>query len=234
MGKRKRMKTCIYIDGFNLYYSRLKGTPFKWLDIVSLFCDQILSAQDPSAEVVAVKFFTAPIKASYARHGEASEHAQTQNHRALLAKHPSLVQIIKGFHVFEPTSLPLHEEGVAASKDKAARVWLIEEKQSDVNIALHAYRDAVRGTCGQILVCCNDSDMEPALRMIRADAPGVIIGLVMPLAENSKNAGKFPNKRLTELAHWVRHYIRDDELTKSQLADNIQTRKRPASKPPHW
>lgn len=54
------MKTCIYIDGFNLYYSRLKGTPFKWLDIASLFRDQILSAQDPSNEVVAVKFFTAP------------------------------------------------------------------------------------------------------------------------------------------------------------------------------
>jgi hypothetical protein len=48
-------KTIIYIDGYNLYYSRLKNTPFKWLDVVALFRDQILMPQDPTAEVVAVK-----------------------------------------------------------------------------------------------------------------------------------------------------------------------------------
>jgi hypothetical protein len=57
-------KTSIYIDGYNLYYSRLKGTPFKWLDVVSLFRDQILPPQDPHADVVAVKYFTSPVKAS--------------------------------------------------------------------------------------------------------------------------------------------------------------------------
>lgn len=31
------MLTTIYIDGFNLYYGALKGTPYKWLDIVKLF-----------------------------------------------------------------------------------------------------------------------------------------------------------------------------------------------------
>jgi hypothetical protein len=31
------MSTAIaYIDGFNLYYGALKGTPYKWLDIVAL------------------------------------------------------------------------------------------------------------------------------------------------------------------------------------------------------
>ena len=228
------MKTCIYIDGFNLYYSRLKGTRFKWLDIVALFRDQILPVQSPGAEVVAVKFFTAPVKASYARHGQASEYAQTQYHRALTAKHGDLIQIVNGFHVFEPSSLPLHEEGVSASKGRVARVWRIEEKQTDVNLALHAYRDAVRGACQQVVVCCNDSDLEPALRMIREDAPEVLLGLVMPLPENAKTIGRHPNKRLTELAHWVRHAIRDDELAKSQLADNVPTKKKPASKPLHW
>jgi hypothetical protein len=62
-------RTIIYIDGYNLYYSRLKNTPFKWLDVVALFRDQLLKTQDPTTEVVAVKYFTAPVKASYARHG---------------------------------------------------------------------------------------------------------------------------------------------------------------------
>ncbi len=31
------MKTNIYIDGLNLYYRAVQGTPHKWLNIVKLF-----------------------------------------------------------------------------------------------------------------------------------------------------------------------------------------------------
>ena len=27
------MKVIVYIDGFNLFYGMLKGTPYKWLDL---------------------------------------------------------------------------------------------------------------------------------------------------------------------------------------------------------
>ena len=162
-------KTCIYIDGYNLYYSRLKGTPYKWLDIVALSRDQIVLPQDPRSKVVAIKFFTSPVKASYAKHAQASEHAQTQYHHALLAKHPELIHIIKGFHIFEPTALPTFTSGVAPTKSVVSQVWMIDEKQTDVNIALHAYRDAARGLCDQVVICSNDSDLETALRMIRED-----------------------------------------------------------------
>ena len=30
------MRTRVYVDGFNLYYRALKGTPFKWLNPVEL------------------------------------------------------------------------------------------------------------------------------------------------------------------------------------------------------
>jgi len=227
-------KTIIYIDGYNLYYSRLKGTQYKWLDIAILFRDLILKQQDPSAEVVAIKYFTAPVKASYARHGQASEHAQTQYFRALQSKYPGLLQIIKGFHIFQPTSLPMYEDAKSPNKDAMHPVWMIEEKQTDVNIALHAYRDAARSDCTQIVICSNDSDLEPALQFIRDDIPGATIGLVMPLREDSQESGKVPNKRLTKLAHWVRHCIKDGELLSAQLPPNVPTRKKPASKPMHW
>jgi hypothetical protein len=29
-------KTNVYVDGFNLYYGCLKGSPYKWLDIQKL------------------------------------------------------------------------------------------------------------------------------------------------------------------------------------------------------
>jgi uncharacterized LabA/DUF88 family protein len=227
-------KTCIYIDGYNLYYSRLKGTKFKWLDLAALFRDCILQQQDPNANVVAIKYFTAPVKASYARHGKDSEQAQTQYLRALIAKYPGLIEVINGFHIFQPTALPSFDQDAPASKSNFSQVWMIEEKQTDVNIALHAYRDVVQGTCDQVVICSNDSDLEPALRMIRQDYPAVTVGLVMPLRPTAKDDGKVPNKRLTPLAHWVRHYVQDEELEKSQLPQNVQTKKKPASKPAHW
>ena len=227
-------KTHIYIDGYNLYYSRLKGTAHKWLDLVALFRDQIVLQQDPKAQVLKVKFFTAPVKASYARHGQASEHAQTQYHRALLAKYPDLIEIINGFHIFQPTALPAYEDGVMPTKSRTAKVWMIEEKQTDVNMALHAYRDVARGVCEQVVICSNDSALEPALRLIREDVPTATIGLIMPLRAQAHGDGKVPNKRLTPLAHWVRHHILDEELMRAQLPQNIPTKKKPASKPPHW
>jgi uncharacterized LabA/DUF88 family protein len=228
------LKTSIYIDGYNLYYSRLQGSPFKWLDVVALFRDQILAAQDPDAEVVKIKFFTAPVKANFARHGAASEEAQEQYHRALRATYPSIVEIIQGFHIFRPTSLPVHIPGYSANKSDRARVWMIEEKLTDVNLALHVYRDAVRNEVEQVVICSNDSDMEPALQFVRRDIPKTKIGLVMPLREGAKGQGLISNKRLTAQADWVRHHIRDEELALSQFPTNVQTRKKPASKPLHW
>jgi uncharacterized LabA/DUF88 family protein len=227
-------KTNIYIDGYNLYYSRLKGTAFKWLDLTALFRDQIVMQQDPNAQVLSIKFFTSPVKASYARHGQASEHAQTQYHRALLAKYPDVIEIIKGFHIFQPTALPVYEEGASPSKSNVAKVWMIEEKQTDVNIALQAYRDVARGMCEQVVICSNDSDLEPALRLIREDFPVATIGLIMPLRAQAHGDGKVSNKRLTPLAHWVRHHILDNELMRAQLPQNVVTKKKPASKPQHW
>lgn len=47
-----------YIDGYNLYYGLLKGTPYKWLDLWA-FSRALLLAD---IELVAVKYFTAPIR----------------------------------------------------------------------------------------------------------------------------------------------------------------------------
>ena len=152
-------RTALYIDGYNFYYSRLKGSPYKWLDLIALFRDRILLPQDPGAQLVSVKYFTSPVKAKYARHGKASEEAQTQYLRALSARHTGLIEVIQGFHIFEPSSLPVYREGENPSKADVARVWMIEEKQTDVNIALNLYRDAVRGEFDQVVVCSNDSDM---------------------------------------------------------------------------
>ena len=227
-------RTIVFIDGFNLYYSRLRGTGFKWLDVVALFRDGIVKVQDAQTAVAGVRYFTAPVKASYAAHGVASEQAQTQYHRAMMARHPDTLQIVQGFHTFEVTALPAHTPGVAANKSARSPVWMIEEKQTDVNLALAIYRAAMRGECEQVVVCSNDGDVEPALKLVRQDCPQVRIGLVLPLPEPAPGRVRFANQRLTAQAHWVRHYIRDDELLRAQMPERVGTKKKPAVKPAHW
>lgn len=51
------MRTSIYIDGFNLYYRAVRGTPFKWLDLKQV-CERLL---DPKHRIVAVNYYTAPV-----------------------------------------------------------------------------------------------------------------------------------------------------------------------------
>ena len=51
-------KTRVYIDGYNLYYGLLKGTPWKWLDL-ELFSKSLLN---PDHEIVSIVYFTAPVK----------------------------------------------------------------------------------------------------------------------------------------------------------------------------
>ncbi len=226
-------KTIVYVDGYNLYYSRLRDGPHKWLDLVKLF-DNILKVQDASSEIIEVKYFTSPVMASFASHGIASDIAQTQYHRALLAKYPQRLQIIKGFHIFESKHLPVYKEGQAADKKDRLKVWVVEEKQTDVNIALHIYRDAVQGRCDQIVICSNDSDLEPVMALIRKDMPTLTLGLVLPLKRSPNEKSRVSNKRLTRLANWVRHHLLDEELASAQLPLTVATNKKPARKPTHW
>jgi len=51
------MRTFVYVDGFNLYYGAVKGTPYKWLNLVEL-AKQVL----PASHIVGcVKYFTARV-----------------------------------------------------------------------------------------------------------------------------------------------------------------------------
>lgn len=51
------MRTRVYVDGFNLYYGALKGTLFKWLNLVALSYRVL-----PSGHTIEkLKYFTAKV-----------------------------------------------------------------------------------------------------------------------------------------------------------------------------
>ena len=57
------MRTFVYVDGFNLYYGALKGTPWKWLDPVALL-ERVLQ---PNHRILTVKYFTARVSGTSGR-----------------------------------------------------------------------------------------------------------------------------------------------------------------------
>lgn len=230
------MKTAVYVDGYNLYYGRLRQTPYKWLDVAALL-DGIVRIQCPSATIEMVKYFSAPALARFASRGLDSVSAQERYHRALRVRHPNL-QIILGTHSIDSsgTLLPAFRPGRPYDRTDRHRVWKLEEKKTDVNIAIEMYRDAIRGALDQLVIVSNDSDAEPVLAAIRQDCPALTIGVVTPVfPQHPETKGhRSVSSSLSKWAHWTRRHILDEELERAQLPARVPTRKKTIEKPSHW
>ncbi|WP_416426758.1 DUF2384 domain-containing protein [Pseudomonas sp. App30] len=236
------LRTRIYIDGYNLYYGCLRNTAFKWLDPIAL-CEQhilpsILAPDDllrPRSWVLlpapSLKFFTARIIESVASDPD-SVSSQARYHSALRKLHGTRIELIEGYYAVNPMKVRL----ICATQPKrlpkdcdTGLAWKVEEKQSDVNLALHAYHDALTGTVDQVVVVTNDTDLAPALEMIRANT-SVRVGLVIPTTGHHRH----PNSELVKLAHWVRKRIDTRELAASQLPRVIAGGRQATLKPESW
>jgi hypothetical protein len=57
---KRPYRTILYIDGFNLYYGAVRGTPWKWLDPASQF-QKVLGPQNL---LMKVRYFTARVQPS--------------------------------------------------------------------------------------------------------------------------------------------------------------------------
>lgn len=235
------LRTRVYIDGYNFYYGCLRRTPYKWLDLLPLFEQYIL----PSALVTdsadqtrqscllpspSIKFFTAKIIESVARAVD-SVSSQARYHTALRKLHNGRIELIEGYYAVNKMKVKIVD---AEEPDRPPRecqeiqAWKVEEKQSDVSLALQAYHDSITGQIDHAVIVTNDTDIAPALEMIRAHTD-VIIGLVVPTRDHTRQ----PNTDLVKHAHWCRTHITDLELASSQLPRVVPGRQ-PTVKPESW
>jgi 6-hydroxy-3-succinoylpyridine 3-monooxygenase len=235
------LRTRIYIDGYNFYYGCLRGTPHKWLDLLPLFERHILPSalikdcegrirQSTLLTAPSIKFFTAKIIESVARAPD-SVSSQARYHTALRKLHDGRIELIEGYYAVNKMKVKIVD---AEHPDRAPRdcqeiqAWKVEEKQSDVNLALQAYHDAITGQIDHAVIVTNDTDIAPALEMIRVHT-NVLIGVVVPTTDQTRP----PNTDLVKLAHWKREYVNASELAACQLPRVIQSRK-PTTKPESW
>ena len=235
-----KLRTRIYIDGYNFYYGCLKNTNYKWLDIQLLFEKQILPStlfklDGKTAEFellpLSTKYFTAKILPIAASANDSCS-SQQNYHKALKFLHNGKLEIIEGYYSciqakakkVDPTNPRLNPKDCLP-----ITVWKIEEKQSDVNLALQAYHDAITDQVDHVVIVTNDTDIAPALKMIR-DNTKVSIGLVIP----TKPSVRRVNADLDQYSDWTRLHITEDELSLSQLPRVIHGPKTPISKPDTW
>ena len=226
------LKTRIYIDGYNLYYGSLKGTPYKWLDLNALFSKFILPSSSSNSKVLdvdGIKFFTADIIGRAARDPNSIKDQQAY-HRALRFHLGEKFSLIKGYYSLVPISAHRVEKDSDINQSPIVRVWKLEEKQTDVNIAVEALSDAILDDeTEQVVFVTNDTDIAPVLAKIRS-LKKVKVGLVIPTSKGVRH----PNTELCQQADWVRHYILEDELKNSQLPRVIAGGRKPAIKPESW
>ena len=152
------MNTYIYVDGFNLYYGSVKGTPYRWLDLKKLFTT-ILGVD---YQIIKIKYYTARVSS---RPGDVDGPTKQDAYiKALQAYIPEL-DITWGHFLSNTVRMPLAYPPLLGSK--TAEVIKTEEKGSDVNLAVHLLNDAWLNKFECAVIVSNDSDLVESIRLVK-------------------------------------------------------------------
>jgi 6-hydroxy-3-succinoylpyridine 3-monooxygenase len=183
-----------------------------------------------------VKYFTATIMEKAAKAAD-SVSSQMIYHSALRAHLGSQIEVIKGYYSLTAVTQRSVDQSDPRRWPRDCQkvlVWKLEEKQTDVNIALQLYDDAIQGSVDQVVVVSNDTDIAPALQLIRKRTD-VVIGLVVP-APNPRERGvlRQPNTDLSGVAHWTRGFIDEQDLRAAQLPRSVEGKRKAITKPESW
>jgi len=212
--------TVIYVDGFNLYYGALKGSPYRWLNL-----DELFRKVFPHNHIVGIRYFTAAINAL--PHDPDQPTRQQLFWRALRTL-PNLT-LIEGHYLCHPKSMPLANP--PAGGPRFAKVLFTEEKGSDVNLASYLLLDGFKAAYECAIVVSGDSDLATPIEMVRQEL-GKKVGVLLPQRANQPNPRK--SARLKQVATFFRDGIRDGVLAASQFPGTLTDAQGTFTKPPAW
>lgn len=207
------MRTVVYVDGYNLYYGLLRKTTLKWLDLFALFRDHVL---DPEAELIQVRYYTAPV---LGRMCDSPESPQRQRRylQALRKMYPEQIAIIEG-KILATTPFQRLVKPIAEAPDlQMVQVYDFNEKKTDVNLAADLIAGAWTGAYDQAVVCSNDTDLEAALSTVRQHHPSIRLGVVAPIPGDDHRR---ISTDLSRHAHWSKP-LSPVHLKNAQLPERI-------------
>lgn len=213
-------KTIFYIDGFNFYYSAVKGTPLRWLNYRALF-EQIF----PNNEIAAIKYFTAEVDNAPDNPEQA---LRQQIYWRALETLPDFTIHLGHFRTRKVRAK------VVKPPPPTIEIYKTEEKGSDVNIAAHLLMDGFCGFYDCAIVVSGDSDLVTPIRMVREELKKPI-GVLNPQRlsgpdrrDERKSAG------LKQAASFYHKGITWSQLEKSQFPEHIQDKHGTIHRPDRW
>lgn len=183
----------VFIDGFNLYHAiedlRL-DRKYKWLNVVGL-AKALITKKDHVAHFA---FFTTIVPWS-------DEKA---------ARHREYISAL-GWAGAEVILGEFHRKDILCAK--CHKVFSrYEEKQTDVNIAVQLLKHAQKNTCDTFLLISGDSDLVPAVTLIKELYPQKKIVVGVPPGRRAK--------QLLQVAHGHQK-IRSYHITNNPLPTTI-------------
>lgn len=180
-------RVIFFVDGFNLYHSiagERQFRKYKWLDLKKL-CSSFLSSRE---ELTKIFFFTAYYPGSQERR----------------LKHQTYLRALELYDV-----IPILGEFKRKDKycDHCKKTYPgYEEKQTDVNIAIELFRQAVNDQYDTACILSGDSDLIPAIRAVRSTFPNKTVKVILP-----------PNRQSESLKKEVHSFMR---MKEKHLANN--------------
>ncbi len=184
-------RSIVYIDGFNLYYGAVRNTAWKWLNLEKYF-----ALVRPDDDIQRIHYFTALI--------DGPHRPNQETFLAALGTLPK-VTVVLGRYMYKPMTCRV-QPCTFAGKRAFMRP---EEKQTDVNIALQMLDDAYRGLAERFVLVTGDSDLVPAISLVRSRFPDIEHVVYVPNNHPSRGAAvelrsaadKARNLPLVELRH---------------------------------
>lgn len=214
-------RTRVYIDGFNFYYSaydRAGLAQYKWLNLVEM-CRAAL----PHNDINLVRYFTAKVGATPTDLGQPQR--QEAYLQALRSLGPSIT-LDDHFGQFVTNEKYLRFVKPPSAGKKRARVYVNEEKGSDVNLASYLLLDAFQDAYDVAVVISNDSDLLVPVGMVKRDLRKVV-GVL--------RVDKDPRPCVfAGIADFIRP-LREAHFANNQFPDPVvDSRGRQIKKPPEW
>ncbi|HZT54502.1 MAG TPA: NYN domain-containing protein [Gaiellaceae bacterium] len=207
------MRANVYVDGFNLYYGLVRGTPYRWLDLGKL-CRLLL----PGDEINRIRYFTARVRSRPDDPGKAQ---RQQTFLRALETIPNLT-VHYGHFLERPVRMALADP--PARGPRTVEVLRTEEKGSDVNLATYLLVDGFDRDYELAVIISNDSDLLEPIRVVR-EKLALRVGVLNPQRTTSH--------ALRQAADFYRP-VRLGAIRASQFPDTLRDARGQIRKPSAW
>jgi NYN domain len=206
------VKTNVYVDGFNLYYGAVKGTPYKWLNI-----RQMCETAFPKNAIAEIHYCTAIVQDA-PWDPEQSIRQQT----FIRALQSTDVEVHYGSFLSKVVRMPRAKR--LPGQSRFVMVLKTEEKGSDVALGSLLVAHGYQGRYEAAIVVSNDSDLVLPIRIVREEL-GLPVGLLNPHKRFSVELSK---------AASFRRQIREGLLKSSQFPRTVADEHGTITKPDRW